>query len=91
MIKFYFHHTPNPMKVALFLEETGLPFELVPLDTLKGKQHTPEFKAINPNAKAPAIVDGETRVFDSNAILMYLSEKHGKLAGKPENRAEMLS
>ena len=91
MIKFYFHHTPNPMKVALFLEETGLPFELIPLDTLKGEQHTPEYRAINPNAKAPAIVDGETRVFDSNAILMYLSEKTGELAGKPEDRAEMLS
>ncbi len=91
MIKFYFHHTPNPMKIALFLEETGLPFELIPLDTLKGEQHTPEYRAINPNAKAPAIVDGETRVFDSNAILMYLSEKTGELAGKPEDRAEMLS
>ncbi|MGS0497582.1 glutathione S-transferase [Pseudoalteromonas sp. S1727] len=91
MIKFYFHHTPNPMKVALFLEETGLPYELVPVDTLKGEQHTPEFKAINPNAKAPAIMDGQTRVFDSNAILMYLSEKYGKLAGKAEDRAEMLS
>ena len=91
MIKFYFHHTPNPMKVALFLEETALPFELVPLDTLKAEQHTPEYKAINPNAKAPAILDGKTRVFDSNAILMYLSEKTGKFAGKTENRAEMLS
>lgn len=91
MIKFYFHQTPNPMKVALFLEETGLPFEVVALDTLKGEQHTPEYRAINPNAKAPAIVDGDTRVFDSNAILMYLSEKTGKLAGQPEDRAEMLS
>lgn len=91
MIKFYFHHTPNPMKVALFLEETGLPYEVVPLDTLKGEQHTTEFKEINPNAKAPAITDDGMRVFDSNAILMYLSEKHGKLAGKPEDRAEMLS
>ncbi|RBW43091.1 glutathione S-transferase family protein [Psychromonas sp. B3M02] len=91
MIKFYFHHTPNPMKVALFLEETGLPYEVVPLDTLKGEQHTPEYKAINPNAKTPAIIDDETRVFDSNAILMYLSEKSGKLTGKPEYRGEMLS
>lgn len=91
MIKFYFHQTPNPMKIALFLEETGLPYEVVPLDTLKGEQHTPEYKKINPNAKAPAIVDGETRVFDSNAILMYLSEKHSKLAGKEEDRGEMLS
>lgn len=91
MIKFYFHQTPNPMKVALFLEETGLPYELVPVDTLKGEQHTPEYRAINPNGKTPAIEDDGQRVFDSNAILMYLSEKTGRLAGKAENRGEMLS
>jgi len=91
MIKFYFHHTPNPMKVALYLQETGLPFELMPLDTLKGEQHSDEYRAINPNAKAPAIVDDGVRVFDSNAILMYLAEKTGQLAGKPEERGEMLS
>ena len=91
MIKFYFHHTPNPMKVALYLEESGLPYEVVAVDTLKGEQHTPEYRAINPNGKAPAILDGDTRVFDSNAILLYLSEKSGKLAGKVEDRAEMLS
>jgi GST-like protein len=91
MIKFYFHHTPNPMKVALFLEETGLAYEVVGIDTLKGEQHKPEYRAINPNGKTPAILDGDTRVFDSNAILLYLSEKYGKLAGKAENRAELLS
>ena len=57
MIKFYFHPGPNPMKIALFLEETGLEFELVPVDTLKGEQHSAEFKAINPNSKTPAIED----------------------------------
>ena len=77
MLKFFFHHTPNPMKVALFLEETGLDFQLVPVDTLKGDQHTPEFRLINPNGKTPAIEDNGQRVFDSNAILMYLSEKTG--------------
>ena len=91
MLKFYFHQTPNPMKVALFLEETGLPYELVAVDTLKGEQHTPEYRAINPNAKTPALEDDGTRVFDSTAILMYLSEKTGKLAGKTEDRSEMLS
>ena len=91
MLKFYFHQTPNPMKVALFLEETGLPYELVAVDTLKGEQHTPEYRAINPNAKTPALEDDGTRVFDSTAILMYLSEKTGLLAGKPEDRSEMLS
>lgn len=91
MLKFYFHHTPNPMKVALYLEEIGLPYELIPVDTLKGEQHTPAYRAINPNAKTPAIVDDGKRVFDSTAILIYLSEKTGKLAGKAENRSEMLS
>ncbi|OZG74596.1 glutathione S-transferase [Hahella sp. CCB-MM4] len=91
MIKFYFHHTPNPMKVALYLEETGLPYEIAPVDTLKGEQHLPAFRAINPNGKAPAIEDEGVRVFDSTAILLYLSEKTGKLRGDLENRAELLS
>lgn len=81
MIRFYYHPTPNPAKVALFLEETRLPYEIVPVDTAKGQQHTPEFCAINPNGKVPAIVDtdgpgGETRVFDSTAILLYLGSRH---------------
>ncbi|WP_264755662.1 glutathione S-transferase N-terminal domain-containing protein, partial [Psychrobacter sp. 4Dc] len=67
-------------KVALFLEETGLSYELVAVDTLKGEQHTPEYRAINPNGKTPALEDDGKRVFDSTAILMYLSEKTGKLA-----------
>ncbi|MEZ7502663.1 glutathione S-transferase N-terminal domain-containing protein [Psychrobacter sp. Arc29] len=91
MLTFYFHQTPNPMKVALFLEETGLPYELVAVDTLKGEQHTPEYRAINPNGKTPALEDDGKRVFDSTAILMYLSEKTGLLAGQPEDRSEMLS
>ncbi|TEW55227.1 glutathione S-transferase family protein [Psychromonas sp. RZ22] len=91
MIKFYFHPAPNPMKVALYLEETGIPFELMPIDSLKGEQHTESYRAINPNGKTPAIEDDGTRVFDSNAILLYLSEKTGQLAGKTEDRGEMLS
>src|SRR4051794_35918441 len=78
MIKFYYHPAPNPMKVALFLEEAGLPYEPVPVDTLKGEQFSPEYLAINPNAKTPAIVDGAAVVFDSNAILLYLAEKTGQ-------------
>ena len=74
MIKFYYNMAPNPMKVALCLEEMGLPYELVPVDTRKGEQHAPEYLAINPNAKVPAIVDGGETVFDSNAILLYLGE-----------------
>ena len=64
MIKFYYSGAPNPMKVALMLEECGLPYEPVPVDTRKGEQHKPEFLAINPNAKVPAIVDGDVTVFD---------------------------
>ncbi len=93
MIKFYYHPSPNPAKVALFLEEAGLPYELMPVDTRKGEQFKPEFLAINPNAKTPAIVDGDATVFDSNAILLYLAEKTGKFLpkGTPTARGEMLS
>src|SRR5262249_40444318 len=78
MLKFYYSGAPNPMKVALFLEETGLSYDPIPIDTRKGDQHKPEYLAINPNAKVPAIVDGDVTVFDSNAILLYLAEKTGK-------------
>jgi GSH-dependent disulfide-bond oxidoreductase len=93
MIKFYYHPSPNPAKVALLLEETGLPYELVPVDTRKGEQHKAAFTAINPNAKTPALVDGEAVVFDSNAILLYLAEKAGQFLppDTPEARAQMLS
>ena len=97
MIRFYFHPTPNPLKVALFLEEAGLPYEVVPVDTRKGEQHVPAFRAINPNGKLPAIVDtdgpggGETRVFDSSAILLYLADKTGQFLGAPADRGELLS
>jgi GST-like protein len=96
MIRFYFHPTPNPAKVSLFLEESGLPYEVVPVDTSKGEQHSPEFRAINPNGKAPAIVDtdgvgGDVRVFDSTAILLYLGDKTGQFVGAPADRGELLS
>jgi GST-like protein len=91
MLKFFYHPTPNPLKVALFLAEADLPFELVPVDTAKGEQHSPEFRAINPNGKLPAIDDDGTAVFDSTAILMYLSEKTGKFGVAPQHRGELLS
>jgi GST-like protein len=97
MIRFYFHPTPNPAKIALFLEEASVPYETVPVDTSKGEQHTSAFRDINPNGKVPAIVDTdgpggkEARVFDSTAILIYLAEKTGKFLGKPEDRPELLS
>jgi len=85
MLRFYYNAGPNPLKVGLFLEECGLPYEGVPIDTRRGQQHDPAFLAINPNAKVPAIVDGDTVVFDSNAILLYLAEKTGQYL--PENTA----
>ena len=93
MLKFYFNGAPNPNKVALFLEESGLPFELVPVDTRKGEQFKPEFLKVNPNSKVPAIDDDGVFMFDSNAILLYLAEKTGKFLppNTPQNRGQLLS
>jgi GST-like protein len=93
MIKFFYSLAPNPMKVALFLEETGLPYEAIPVDTRKGEQFDPAFAAVNPNNKVPAIIDGDVTVFDSNAILLYLGEKTGQFmpGSSPQARADLLS
>jgi GSH-dependent disulfide-bond oxidoreductase len=97
MIRFYFNLAPNPVKIALMLEELGLPYEAIPVDTAKGEQHASAFRAINPNGKVPAIVDDqgpggkEARVFDSSAILLYLGEKTGRFIGSPNDRPELLS
>jgi len=91
MLKFYFNGSPNPTKVALFLEEAGLPYEAIPVDTRKGDQFKPAYLAVNPNGKVPAIVDGDVTMFDSNAILLYLAEKTGKFLPAPAARGELLS
>jgi len=97
VIRFYFHLTPNPFKVALFLEESGLTYEVVPVDTSKGEQHSSAFLAINPNGKVPAIIDtegpagSEVRVFDSSAILLYLGDKIRRFVGLRTDRPELLS
>lgn len=93
MLKFYYHPSPNPAKVALFLEETGLDYELIPIDTRKGEQHSAEYVALNPNAKTPTIVDGDAVVFDSNAILLYLAQKTGQFLPEdtPAARGQLLS
>jgi GST-like protein len=93
MLKFYFNGSPNPTKVALFLEEAGIAYEPHPVDTRKGEQFSAAYLAVNPNGKVPAIVDGEVTVFDSNAILLYLAEKTGKFlpSGSPAVRGETLS
>jgi len=90
MIDLYTGPTPNGRKASVMLEELALPYTLHALDFKKDDQHKPEFLAINPNGKIPAIVDhdaagGPLAVFESGAILIYLAEKTGKLlapAGK---------
>ena len=94
MLKFFYNLAPNPMKVALLLEELGLPYEAVPVDTRKGEQHTAAFKAVNPNAKLPAIDDDGVVMFDSNAILLWLADKHARFVPTDlacAERAETLS
>ncbi len=93
MIKFYYHPSPNPAKVALYLEEAEIPYEVVPIDTRKGDQHSPDFLKINPNAKTPAMTDGDIVLFDSTAMLLYLGEKTGKFmpSDTPADRAQLLS
>jgi GST-like protein len=94
MLKFWYNLAPNPMKVALMLEELGVPYEAIPVDTRKGEQHDDAFRAINPNAKVPAIEDEGAIVFDSNAILLWLGDRHGRFVPTDPSspaRAETLS
>lgn len=86
MIDLYYANTPNGQKITLFLEEVAMPYTLHHVDIGKGDQFKPEFLAISPNNKIPAIVDnapadgGEPlSIFESGAILIYLAEKSGKL------------
>jgi GST-like protein len=85
MIDLYTWLTPNGRKVSLMLEETGLPYRVLPVDLGEGEQHLPAHVAINPNGKIPAIVDHAgpggraITVFESGAILLYLAEKSGRL------------
>jgi GST-like protein len=81
MIDLYTFTTPNGRKASIMLEEVELPYNVHKIDITKGDQFTPEFVAINPNSKIPAIVDQDTgiTVFESGAILIYLAEKVGKL------------
>jgi len=85
MIDVYYWTTPNGHKVTIFLEETGLPYSIKPVNIGKGEQFKPEFLAISPNNRIPAMVDNEPAgggkpisVFESGAILQYLAEKTGK-------------
>src|SRR5260370_13279492 len=83
MIDFYYWATPNGWKISMMLEECGLPYRVVPVNIGKGDQFTPEFLAISPNNRMPAIVDhddpeGPVSVFESGAILLHLAERSGR-------------
>ena len=85
MIDLYYWTTPNGHKITLFLEEAGLPYTIHPVNLSRGDQFKPEFLAISPNNRIPAIVDKDpgddgapVSVFESGAILVYLAEKTGK-------------
>ena len=98
MIDLYFWTTPNGYKPLIFLEETGLPYAIKPVNIGKGEQFAPEFLKVSPNNRIPAIVDhtpaeggGPIPVFESGAILLYLAEKTGKLLpADTKERAEAL-
>lgn len=80
MIRLYTWSTPNGRKISIALEELGLAYEAIGVDIGKGEQFDPEFLAISPNNQIPALVDGETTLMDSGAILIYLAAKTGRLA-----------
>jgi GST-like protein len=89
MIDLYYWTTPNGHKITLFLEEAGLPYTIHPVDLGRGDQFKPEFLAISPNNRIPAIVDQDPgdggaplSVFESGAILLYLAEKTSKFLPK---------
>ena len=87
MIRLYTWSTPSGVKISIALEEFGLDYELIPVDITNDEQFTPEFLAISPNNKIPAIVDGDISLFDSGAILLYLAHKTGKLAPPADSPA----
>jgi len=89
VIDLHYWPTPNGHKIIIFLEETGLPYRIFPVNISKGEQFRPEFLRLSPNNRMPAIVDDEpadkgspVSVFESGAILMYLAEKTGKFLPK---------
>ncbi len=95
MIDLYYWTTPNGHKITLFLEETGLPYTLIPINIGKGDQFQPDFLKIAPNNRIPAIVDrapadgGEPiAIFESGAILLYLAEKTGQFI-PPDGRGRV--
>ena len=80
MIDLYTWTTPNGRKVSILLEELGVPYTVHAIDISKGEQHAPDFLAVSPNNRIPAIVDRETglSLMESGAIMLYLAQKHGR-------------
>lgn len=87
MLKLYGGARSRASIVQWYLEEIGVPYEFVLLDMSAGEHRQPEFLAINPIGKVPAIVDEDFKLWESGAILLYLAEKHGKLPASLEERA----
>ncbi|MGE4013440.1 MAG: glutathione binding-like protein [Alphaproteobacteria bacterium] len=90
MIDLYYWPTPNGHKMTMFLEEAGLPYKLIPINIGKGEQFAPEFLAVAPNNKIPALVDHAPfgggppiALFESGAMLLYLADKIGKFIPRP--------
>jgi GST-like protein len=81
MIEFYTWSTPNGQKVSIMLEEVGLPYRVHPVNIEKGEQFHPDFLAVSPNNRIPAIIDSDNglTLMESGAILLYLAEKTGRL------------
>jgi GST-like protein len=95
MYRLHYWPTPNGHKLTLFLEEVGIPYEIVPVNIRTGAQFDPGFLKIAPNNRMPALEDLETGVhlFESGAILLYLADKHGTFippASQAQGRAEVL-
>ncbi|HLO84648.1 MAG TPA: glutathione binding-like protein [Nostocaceae cyanobacterium] len=98
MIDLYYWTTPNGHKITIFLEETGLPYKIIPVNIGAGEQFKPEFLKISPNNRIPAIVDHQPvngsepiSIFESGAILLYLAEKTGQLIAEDlRGRVEVL-
>ncbi len=87
MIELYTWSTPNGRKISIALEEMELDYRSIPIDITKGQQFDPAFLKISPSNKIPAIKDGDTTLFESGAILMYLARKTGRFLA-PEGSAE---
>jgi len=92
MMELFFFPSPNGIKIAIMLEECGLPYRLTPVDITRGEQFHPDFTAVSPNSKIPALIDhdggdGPVTLFESGAILLYLAARSGRFFPPPDSSA----